>query len=87
MNIYVHFFCVPKRNEPKKRAPQYRFSPTKATVFRVCANSLRSNSALHLSEKSLPLGARYQGIGGSKPMKKFFQGLPMTLSGVLTTPG
>ena len=71
--MFISFACLYargcKRNEPKKRAPQYRFSPTKATVFRVCANSLRSNSALHLSEKSLPLEARHQGMGRSKTYK------------------
>ena len=63
------------KNEPKKKTPQLHSTPPKTTIYRVCANSLRPNSALHLSEKSLPLRARHhgRGRGRSKPAKTIFQ--------------
>jgi len=40
----VHFFCLPKRNEPKKRAPDIAFIQ-KLTLFDgVVENSLRSDT-------------------------------------------
>ena len=37
----VHFFCMPKRNEPKKKAPNRK----KINDFGCALNSLRSNNA------------------------------------------
>ena len=54
------------KNELKKKTPHWRSHPPKSAIFRVCANSLHSNSALHLSEKPQSLEARHQGRGGSK---------------------